>query len=296
MTRGSLEARTRRGAARAGLRPSRLATLAPQDEGLGSRAPALGRRQRSRVGYPSRSIRHDRRVSRPPLEIQVRVADSLKAVAAAQWDASRTPARCPARRPAGAESAETHNPFVSHAFLSALEDSGCVGGRTGWQPVHLLVEAGAGEVVAAAPCYAKSHSQGEYVFDHGWADAYERAGGRYYPKLQVSVPFTPVTGPRLLVSPGAEPRHRAGGARRRPAGAAREDRRLVDPLTFLPKADWDALGERRAAAARRPAVPLAATTATPASTISWRRSPRASARRSGASGATRSAPGSPSRS
>jgi len=92
------------------------------------------------------------------------------------------------------------NPFLSYAFLSALEDSGCVGGRTGWYPRHLLVREGCGGIVAAAPAYLKTHSQGEYVFDYGWADAFERAGGRYYPKLQVSVPFTPATGPRLLVA------------------------------------------------------------------------------------------------
>lgn len=92
---------------------------------------------------------------------------------------------------------ESANPFVSHAFLSALEASGCVGGRTGWHPAHQAVfEDGA--LVAAAPCYVKSHSQGEYVFDHAWADALQRAGGRYYPKLQLAVPFTPVTGPRIL--------------------------------------------------------------------------------------------------
>jgi len=93
-----------------------------------------------------------------------------------------------------------YNPFVSHAFLGALEESGCATADTGWLPQFLALETPGGEIVAALPCYLKSHSQGEYVFDHGWADAYERAGGRYYPKLQSSVPFTPVTGPRLLVS------------------------------------------------------------------------------------------------
>jgi predicted N-acyltransferase len=93
-----------------------------------------------------------------------------------------------------------YNPFVSHAFLSALEDSGSATARTGWRPMHLRLEGADGTMVGAAPCYAKSHSQGEYVFDHGWADAYERAGGRYYPKLQVAVPFTPATGPRLLAA------------------------------------------------------------------------------------------------
>ena len=92
------------------------------------------------------------------------------------------------------------DPFLSHAFLSALEQSNSVGPGTGWTPSPILVEDDAGHLVAAAPAYLKTHSQGEYVFDHGWADAWERAGGDYYPKLQVAVPFTPVPGPRLLGS------------------------------------------------------------------------------------------------
>lgn len=90
------------------------------------------------------------------------------------------------------------HPFTSHAFLSALEDSGSVGEGSGWTPAPILVEDESGHLVAAAPSYLKTHSQGEYVFDHGWAEAFERAGGEYYPKLQVAVPFTPVPGPRLL--------------------------------------------------------------------------------------------------
>jgi predicted N-acyltransferase len=93
----------------------------------------------------------------------------------------------------------THgDPFLSHAFLSALEDSNSVGPGTGWTPAPILIEDDASHLVAAAPAYLKSHSQGEYVFDHGWAEAWERAGGQYYPKLQIAVPFTPVPGPRLL--------------------------------------------------------------------------------------------------
>ncbi|WCL55692.1 GNAT family N-acetyltransferase [Gimibacter soli] len=95
------------------------------------------------------------------------------------------------------------NPFVSHAFLASLEKSGSVGPGTGWQATHLTLADDTGALVAAMPLYAKSHSYGEYVFDHGWADAYERAGGRYYPKLQSAVPFTPVTGPRLLAPTAA---------------------------------------------------------------------------------------------
>jgi uncharacterized protein len=99
-------------------------------------------------------------------------------------------------------------PFLRHAFLSALEDSGSASQRTGWLPLHLVAESG-GELIGCAPMYLKSHSYGEYVFDWGWASAYERAGGTYYPKLQVAVPFTPVPGPRLLVRPGQGGRARA---------------------------------------------------------------------------------------
>jgi predicted N-acyltransferase len=92
------------------------------------------------------------------------------------------------------------DPFLSHAFLSSLEDSGSVGAGTGWTPAPILIEDEAAHLVSAAPAYLKTHSQGEYVFDHGWADAWESAGGQYYPKMQVAVPFTPVPGPRLLGS------------------------------------------------------------------------------------------------
>lgn len=96
------------------------------------------------------------------------------------------------------------NPFNSYAFLSALEESGCVAAHTGWQPQHLSVETEAGEILGVVPAYLKGHSQGEYVFDHAWADAFERAGGSYYPKLQISIPFTPASAPKLLAKPEAE--------------------------------------------------------------------------------------------
>src|SRR4051812_35417261 len=146
------------------------------------------------------TMRQGPRVQRALSEFTIKAAAALKAVPAAEWDACANPA---AGLPAagGAEAPDPFNPFVSHAFLSALEDSGCVGRGTGWSPAHVLVEDQDGRLVGAAPAYLKSHSQGEYVFDYAWADAYERAGGRYYPKLQVSVPFTPVTGPRLLARP-----------------------------------------------------------------------------------------------
>jgi predicted N-acyltransferase len=116
--------------------------------------------------------------------LTARLAPSVGSFSAAQWDAL-----------AGAD-----NPFVSHAFLTALEDSGSVGPGTGWAPAPLVIEADHGGIAAAMPSYAKGHSQGEYVLDHAWADAWERAGGRYYPKLQIAVPFTPATGPRLLLA------------------------------------------------------------------------------------------------
>ena len=98
-------------------------------------------------------------------------------------------------------SAPDFNPFVRHAFFSALEDSGSVTAQTGWNPQHVAVETADGKVLACAAMYLKDHSYGEYVFDWGWANAYERAGGSYYPKLQCAVPFTPVTGPRLMTRP-----------------------------------------------------------------------------------------------
>ena len=95
------------------------------------------------------------------------------------------------------------NPFMSWDFLTALERSGSVGGNSGWQPLPLVIDGPDGQIAAAAPLYGKSHSQGEYVFDHGWADAWERAGGQYYPKIQIAAPFSPVPGPRLLLRDGA---------------------------------------------------------------------------------------------
>ncbi|MEE4206698.1 MAG: GNAT family N-acetyltransferase, partial [Erythrobacter sp.] len=104
------------------------------------------------------------------------------------------------------------NPFVSHEFLTAMEDSGSVGEGTGWDPAPIVVNDSAGSLRAALPSYAKGHSQGEYVFDHSWADAWHRAGGRYYPKLQIAAPFTPASGPRLLMSDPAMAPHLLKGA------------------------------------------------------------------------------------
>ena len=116
--------------------------------------------------------------------LTARLAGSIGAIPASQWDAL----------------AGSDNPFISHAFLSLLEDSGSVGPGTGWQAAPLILEDAAGELVGAMPSYLKGHSQGEYVFDYAWADAWHRAGGEHYPQLQISVPFTPATGPRLLVA------------------------------------------------------------------------------------------------
>ncbi len=162
-------------------------------------------------------------------EPTIEVVASIGDVPAAQWD------RCAAPDPA------TLNPFVLHAFLKALELSGCVGRRSGWLPQHLVLKEGGETLTGVAPAYAKSHSQGEYIFDHGWADAYERAGGRYYPKLQLAVPFTPVPGPRLLVEPGPD-------ADRRRALLARGAAQLADNagmssvhVTYLTEGEWDLL-------------------------------------------------------
>ncbi len=132
------------------------------------------------------------------------------------------------------------NPFVSHAFLSAVEDSGSANARTGWMPQHGVLRDAAGRVVAAAPMYAKSHSYGEYVFDHGWANAFERAGGRYYPKLQIASPFSPVPGPRLLV------RRDSGVEATALAEALEQACRELDlssaHVTFCTEQDWTTLG------------------------------------------------------
>ena len=169
-------------------------------------------------------------------ELTARTIPSLDRIAPELWDACANPPGLTESQAAG----ERYNPFVSHAFLSALERSRSVGGRTGWTPAHILVEAG-GRLVACAPAYVKSHSMGEYVFDHSWAQAYENAGGRYYPKLQVAAPFTPVAGRRLLVAADAPE-----GARAALIGALRGLRDAVEAssvhVTFATAADADALG------------------------------------------------------
>ncbi|MHB2168077.1 GNAT family N-acetyltransferase [Alsobacter sp. R-9] len=183
-----------------------------------------------------------------PADLRVTVASSLSAVDPAAWDACANPPAAPgavesvSEGPESASQPDTDNPFIRHAFLLALEESGSAVPRTGWGAAHVLVEGPGGELLACAPAYLKSHSQGEYVFDHGWADAYERAGGRYYPKLQVSVPFTPATGRRLLVRPGP----RAAEARATLVAGLRALRQEAGAssihATFLPRDEWETLG------------------------------------------------------
>jgi len=127
--------------------------------------------------------------------VEIRVLGSLSQIEAADWDACACPEAADGGRPM--------DPFTTYRFLHALEQSGSVGPGTGWQPQYLTAYLD-DALIGCAPLYAKSHSQGEYIFDHNWAHAYEQAGGRYYPKLQIAVPFTPATGRRLLVRPGHE--------------------------------------------------------------------------------------------
>src|SRR6266851_5723886 len=198
-------------------------------------------------------------------ELRIRVVPAIAGIAAAEWDACANPKPCnlavgrtdPAPECAPTGSTEPHptqaesnspeweyNPFISHDFLHALEASGSAAAKTGWQPQHLVAETADGRLLGALPCYLKSHSRGEYVFDHGWADAYERAGGSYYPKLQVSVPFTPATGRRLLARAGPY----ADAVRAHLADALTDICRRAGAssvhVTFPTEPEWDSLGAR----------------------------------------------------
>ncbi|HSM39576.1 MAG TPA: GNAT family N-acetyltransferase [Afifellaceae bacterium] len=171
----------------------------------------------------------------PTEQYRVQVVPAISEIDRLDWD------RCANPEAGGSE--VPYNPFIAWDFLHALEASGAVSARTGWMPRHLVLEGDDGRPAGVVPCYLKSHSQGEYVFDYGWADAYERAGGRYYPKLQVSVPFTPVPGRRLLVGDGE------GAGQRRNALAvalaelaSRHDASSVH-VTFLTETEWNALGD-----------------------------------------------------
>ena len=188
------------------------------------------------------------------IELTLRIANSIGDVCAESWDACANPAFAPGKQARGpavcaassyaSKTAEHYNPFLSHDFLSALELSDSVRPRTGWQPMHLLAEDAQGALLGAVPCYVKSHSRGEYVFDHGWAEAYERAGGSYYPKIQVSVPFTPATGCRLLVPPG--PQHAAIRVALADAlvDVCRRSNASSVHVTFPTEPEWQLLGAR----------------------------------------------------
>ena len=178
-------------------------------------------------------------------DLTIRMIRSLAEIDPASWDACANPAAPGESVCEDAESnyqEERFNPYITHAFLSACEASGSAIPRTGWGGAHILVEDAEGRLLAAAPCYLKSHSMGEYVFDQGWADAYERAGGRYYPKLQISVPFTPAAGRRLLVAAGP----RADEARAALISGLRAIMEKTGAssthVTFLTKAEWETLG------------------------------------------------------
>jgi predicted N-acyltransferase len=189
------------------------------------------------------------------IELRVRIAQSLAEVPAAAWDACAgftAHATDEAVKLTSEDKSSTqlstrgqaNNPFISQSFLSSLESSYSVGPRTGWLPQHLLLEDAGGNLLGCAPCYAKGHSRGEYVFDHGWAEAFERAGGNYYPKLQVSVPFTPASGPRLLARPGPLQATVQGALADALIGITKGNNLSSAHVTFLPEDEWRLLGER----------------------------------------------------
>ena len=163
-------------------------------------------------------------------KLLIRVEGAMEGIAPEAWDACANPSTRP------------YNPFLSHAFLNALETSGSVSGETGWLPRHLVLEE-EGKVTGCMACYVKSHSQGEYIFDYGWADAYERAGGRYYPKLQISVPFTPATGRRLLVEDGPESERRERALMSGAIELCRKAGASSVHWTFVTEGEYERLGE-----------------------------------------------------
>jgi uncharacterized protein len=177
-----------------------------------------------------------------PQTYTVHAAQSMREVDAAEWDACANPRPDAGGACETAQDLERYNPFITHGFLTALETSKSVGPASGWISAHVLVKDASGRLAAAAPAYFKTHSMGEYVFDHGWAEAYTNAGLRYYPKLQVAVPFTPVTGRRLLVAKG-----HGEEARKSLISGLRtlRDKAKASSLhiTFPPRAEWEFLGE-----------------------------------------------------
>ncbi len=170
-------------------------------------------------------------------QILVRIEPDIAKLDAAKWDACANPISSDLTQD------RPFNPFISHAFLSALEESGSATPETGWAPQHLILDDGSGGILACMPCYLKSHSQGEFVFDYGWADAFERAGGRYYPKLQASVPFTPVTGRRLLVPPTDDAEMRERSLLNASATLLERYQASSLHLTFLTRQEWESAGK-----------------------------------------------------
>jgi hypothetical protein len=191
-------------------------------------------------------------------EISLEAVPAVGDVPADDWDACANPRHaCDGNELAGFSSSASlsaaiadssgiskpyYNPFVSHAFFSALESSASACARTGWGPRHLLAKID-DAVVGIVPCYLKSHSQGEYVFDRGWADAYERAGGRYYPKLQASVPFTPATGPRLLIRDGVDRERITAALAEGLMALCGISKASSAHVTFAREAEWKLLAE-----------------------------------------------------
>jgi uncharacterized protein len=182
-------------------------------------------------------------MSTPSAQISIRTIVSLSEISAEAWDrcgqwAGPTAAISGDAKRESVSQVDAANPFISHAFLLALEESGSIGARTGWSTAHLVAEDATGRVVGVAPTYLKSHSQGEYVFDHSWADAYQRAGGRYYPKLQITAPFTPATGRRLLAAPGADALAVEQTLAQGILALRDEAKASSAHITFQPEAEW----------------------------------------------------------
>jgi predicted N-acyltransferase len=159
-------------------------------------------------------------------QLSARFGSTAAEIGASAWNACANPAN----------SADSH-PFTRHEFFLALEKSGSAAPETGWRPCHLVLEC-RGEIRGLLPLYLKNHSLGEYVFDHGWADAFERAGGRYYPKLQASVPFTPVTGPRLLVAGSSDGDETRAALLSTAAHAMERLNASSLHITFMDERDW----------------------------------------------------------
>jgi predicted N-acyltransferase len=163
-------------------------------------------------------------------DLTARLYGPASTIGAAAWNACANP-----------EQSDDPHPFTRYEFFAACEESGSATARNGWRPCHLAIEQG-GKIAGLLPLYLKNHSQGEYVFDHGWADAFARAGGSYYPKLQASVPFTPVTGKRFLVTEGADERQIGKALMGAAATAAEELHASSVHITFLTEDEWKDAG------------------------------------------------------